>query len=80
VIAGTGFRVELTRLPFISADLAARIATLTGYPVLNRDCESTVRGLYFVGAPATVSLGPSMRFLAGTHNVARRIARSLARR
>jgi thioredoxin reductase len=80
VIAGTGFRVELTRLPFLSADLAARIATLTGYPVLNRDCESTVPGLFFVGAPATVSLGPSMRFLAGTHNVARRIAKSLARR
>jgi FAD-dependent urate hydroxylase len=80
VIAGTGFRVDLTRLSFLSAGLVGHIAKLGGYPVLNRNCESSVPGLYFVGVPATVSLGPSMRFVAGTHNFARRVARSLSAR
>jgi FAD-dependent urate hydroxylase len=80
VIAGTGFRVDLARLAYLPEDLRARIATLGGYPVLTRAGESTVPGLYFVGAPAAFGLGPSMRFIAGTHNVARQLTRSVARR
>lgn len=80
VIAGTGFRIDVAHLPFLPEDLSARIDAVRGYPVLNRSCESTVPGLYFAGAPAAVSLGPSMRFIAGTHNTARLIAKSVARR
>jgi hypothetical protein len=36
--------------------------------------------MYFVGASAAFGLGPSMRFIAGTHNVARQLAGSVARR
>ena len=80
VIAGTGFRVDLTRLSYLPPELQARIATFGGYPVLTRAGESAVPGLYFVGAPAAFSLGPSMRFIAGTHNVARQLVRSVAAR
>ncbi len=80
VIAGTGFRIDVANLGFLPAELRAKIETLNGFPVLSRACESTVPGLYFVGAPATVSLGPSQRFLAGTHNTVRQLTRSLARR
>jgi FAD-dependent urate hydroxylase len=80
VIAGTGFRMDVARLPYLPQDLQARLGTLGGYPVLNRAGESTVPGLYFVGAPAAFSLGPSMRFIAGTHNVARQLTRSVAHR
>jgi FAD-dependent urate hydroxylase len=80
VIAGTGFRIDLARLAYLPDDLRARIATRGGYPVLTRAAESTVPGLYFVGAPAAFGLGPSMRFIAGTHNVARQLTRSVARR
>jgi pyridine nucleotide-disulfide oxidoreductase len=80
VIAGTGFRIDLARLAFLPEALRARIATLSGYPVLTRAGESTVPGLYFVGASAAASLGPSMRFVAGTHSVAGQLARSVARR
>jgi FAD-dependent urate hydroxylase len=79
VVAGTGFQIDLGRLAFMPEELRARISTLSGYPVLSRACESSVSGLYFTGAPAAVSLGPSMRFIAGTHRVARHIARSIAR-
>ena len=80
VVAGTGFRVDLTRLSFLSEELQGRIATYSSYPVVNRAGESTVPGLYFAGAHTAVSLGPSVRFVAGTHNVAAVVARSVARR
>jgi lysine/ornithine N-monooxygenase len=80
VIAGTGFRIDLHRLDFLAEALSTKITTLSGYPVLSRACESSVPGLYFAGAPAAVSLGPSMRFIAGTHRAAGQIARSIARR
>ncbi len=80
VIAGTGFQVDLARLAYLPEDLRAGIATCGGYPVLTRAGESTVPGLYFVGAVAAFGLGPSMRFIAGTHNVARQLTRSVARR
>src|SRR5208337_1883585 len=80
VIAGTGFHVNIDRLDYLPQDLRARIGTFSGYPVLTRAAESTVPGLYFVGATAAFGLGPSMRFIAGTHNVARQLTRSVASR
>lgn len=80
VIAGTGFRIDLGNLGFLPAELRAKIETLNGFPVLSRACESSVPGLYFVGAAAAVSLGPSQRFLAGTHNSVRQLTKSVARR
>lgn len=80
VIAGTGFRIDLARLSYLPEELRTRIATLSGYPVLNRAGESTVPGLYFAGAPAAFGLGPSMRFIAGTHNLSAQLTRSVLRR
>ncbi len=78
VVAGTGFRVDLARLPFMTGPVLSRVETVNGYPVVNRVGESTLPGLYFAGAPTVVSLGPSMRFIAGTHNITRLQARDLA--
>jgi hypothetical protein len=80
VIAGTGFRIDLARLSYLPQELRARIATLDGYPVLDRAGESTVPGLYFAGAPAAFGLGPSMRFIAGTHNLSPQLTRSVLHR
>ena len=80
VIAGTGFRIDIARLPYLPEELRARIATVGGFPVLSRTGESTVPGLYFAGAPAAFGLGPSMRFLAGTHNVSAPLTWSVVRR
>jgi hypothetical protein len=79
VIAGTGFRVDISRLAFLPAELRRGITTINGYPMVTRVGESTVPGLYFVGAPTAISLGPSARFIAGTHNIASKLARSVAR-
>jgi len=79
VMAGTGFRVDLARLAFLPTELRSRIGTNHGYPLVSRVGESNVAGLYFAGAPTAGSLGPSVRFIAGTHNVARQLAGSLTR-
>jgi thioredoxin reductase len=79
VIAATGFRVDVARLPFLSDAVIARVATADGFPLVTRASESTVPGLYFAGAAAAASLGPSTRFIAGTHTTVRQIVRSLAR-
>ncbi len=80
VVAGTGYRVDVAHVGCLSADLLAQVATRAGYPVLTRNGESTVPGLYFAGALGAFGLGPSMRFIAGTHNLADRLASSVARR
>ena len=80
VIAGTGFRIDLARLRFLGEPLRGKIETLAGYPVLSRAGESSVPGLYFVGAPAAINIGPSARFIAGTHTAVRPLVKSVARR
>jgi len=80
VIAGTGFRIDATRLPFLSAEIKAGLVTRSGFPMVNRAGESAVPGLYFAGAPTMVSMGPGVRFIAGTHHTAAQLARSVARR
>jgi thioredoxin reductase len=80
VIAGTGFRIDLSRLTFLSEEIQAGIATRANCPMVNRAGESTVPGLYFAGAPTMVSQGPGVRFIAGTHYTAAQLARSVARR
>jgi predicted ATP-grasp superfamily ATP-dependent carboligase len=80
VLAGTGFRVDLSRLPFIDPALRGRIATAAGTPVLDRSLQSSVPGLHFVGYAAAGSFGPVMRFVYGADFTARQLARRLARR
>lgn len=62
---GTGYKVEISRYPFLDPALAARVRTLDGYPLLRHGMESSVPGLHFLGAPAARSFGPLMRFVAG---------------
>jgi thioredoxin reductase len=80
VIAGTGFRIDLSRLSFLPEEVRAALVTRAGCPVVNRAGESSVPGLYFAGAPTMLSLGPGVRFISGTHHTAARLARSVARR
>ena len=83
VIAATGYRFELERLPFLSRRLKSEVRTIEGQPILSSSFESSVRGLYFTGLASASSFGPAMRFIAGTgytaHSAARHIAARLRR-
>ena len=70
VIAATGYRTDLRRLPFLPETLRSRLATLAGSPVVGRDYQSSVPGLYFVGTAVAPSMGPVMRFVFGTWHAA----------
>lgn len=79
VIAGTGYQVDLQRLKFLSSGLQDQIRSASQAPVLSRFFESTVEGLYFVGAAAAPSFGPLLRFAYGAGYTARRLSRHLSR-
>jgi hypothetical protein len=78
VIAGTGYRVDVDRLNFLSPDIRARIGRLQGAPRLNAAFESTVRGLHFVGPASAMSFGPLFRFVVGAEYTSRIVTESLA--
>lgn len=80
VIAGTGFRIDVSRLRFLSAGIQAALTTTANCPLVSREGESSVPGLYFAGAHSMISLGPGVRFVAGTHSTSARFASTLARR
>ena len=78
LIAATGFRPEMGRLPFLAEPLRGEIATIEGAPVLDRNFASSVSGLYFVGLAAANSFGPLTRFAFGAGFTARRLSQHLA--
>jgi FAD-dependent urate hydroxylase len=77
VLLGTGYRVDISRYPFLAPDLLRSMRTVDGYPKLSTGLEASVPGLHFLGAPAAVSFGPVMRFVAGTPYAARALTRKL---
>ena len=64
VIVATGYRVDIRRYSFLSENLLAAIERIDGSPRLNASLESSVPGLFFLGAPAAASAGPGMRFVS----------------
>jgi NADPH-dependent 2,4-dienoyl-CoA reductase/sulfur reductase-like enzyme len=75
VLLGTGYRVDVSRYPFLAPELVRSLLLVEGYPVLGPGLEASVPGLHFVGAPAAMSFGPIMRFVVGTWYAAPALAR-----
>lgn len=78
VIAGTGYRVDIAAMDFLSPELRTELAVSRGTPRLGAGYRSSVPGLYFTGLPAAASYGPVMRFVCGTEFASPRLARHLA--
>jgi cation diffusion facilitator CzcD-associated flavoprotein CzcO len=79
VIAGTGYHVDMARIPFLAPGLLSRISCAGGSPILSDCFETTVPGLHTVGLTAMDSFGPLMRFMAGTEFASRRLTEHFAR-
>jgi cation diffusion facilitator CzcD-associated flavoprotein CzcO len=77
VLLGTGYRIDVSRFELLAPELRGALDLVDGYPVLDRSFQSSIPGLYFVGAPAAWSFGPLMRFVAGTGFAARAVAREI---
>jgi thioredoxin reductase len=79
VIAATGYKVKLHRLAFMDAQLQSAIRSVEDTPVLSSNFQSTVPGLYFVGASAANTFGPLLRFAFGAGFTAGRLSKHLAK-
>ncbi len=77
LIAATGYRVSLHRLPFLNQTLRNTVRTTGGSPLLSSRFESSVRGLYFTGLAAANSFGPLMRFACGAEYTASTLSKHL---
>jgi hypothetical protein len=65
VLQATGYRVDISKYPFLDGRLVEHIRRVNGFPILNSGFESSIEKLHFLGAPAAWSFGPLMRFVAG---------------
>jgi thioredoxin reductase len=78
VIAGTGYKVDIDRLKFLSHEIRSRVKTVSKTPVLSSNFESSIPGLYFVGIAAANSFGPVMRFAFGANFAARTLTKTVS--
>lgn len=74
-LLATGFKVDVSRYPFLSERVKAGIEAVNGYPVLKRGLESSVPGLHFVGRPAAWSFGPLLCFVSGAEFASKELVR-----
>ncbi len=79
IVLGTGYRIDVNRLPMLAPSLVSEVQTYHDAPVLTNHFESSVPGLYFIGISSLLSCGPLFRFVVGTDAAARRVAGAAAR-
>ncbi|GGX86096.1 NAD(P)-binding domain-containing protein [Streptomyces anandii] len=80
VIAATGFRATTDRLTLLSAELHGRLmTTASGYPVVGRNFESSVPGLFLAGLLTARAFGPAMRFVHGATYTAATLVQGVRR-
>jgi len=78
LLFGPGYKVDITRYPFLSPGLTRQIRRAGGYPLLGHGMESSVPGLHFLGAPSAWSFGPIVRFVSGGWYTSRVLVRAIA--
>ena len=78
-LLATGFRVDVSRYPFLSQSLSRNLEIVDGFPVLRRGLESSIPGLHFLGKPAAWSFGPLLGFVSGAEFASNELIRSIAR-
>jgi FAD-dependent urate hydroxylase len=77
IIAATGYRPDVQRMGFLDQQLAFQLRTVASTPVVGRNYESSVPGLYVVGPAVAPTFGPVMRFVYGADHAAGTVGRRL---
>ena len=76
-LLATGFRVDVSRYPFLSPSLVKQLKIVNGFPVLKRGLESSIPGLHFLGKPASWSFGPLLGFVSGAEFASNELVRAI---
>jgi predicted ATP-grasp superfamily ATP-dependent carboligase/cation diffusion facilitator CzcD-associated flavoprotein CzcO len=77
ILLGTGYHVDISRYDFIAPELLRSIRRTNGYPELSAGCESSVPGLFFIGASCAYNFGPLLRFVVGSQFCARTVTKAV---
>ncbi len=80
VIAATGYKPDMRKLPFLARELCDRIAPAQATAPLTDKFETRVPGLFVIGPAAIDSFGPLMRFMYGAEFAAPHVAAYLERK
>ncbi len=80
VILATGYQVDMTRVPFLSAgNILQHLELQNGYPVLTDHFQASIPGLYITSLAATQGFGPFFGFTVSVRTAAKLIVADLAR-
>jgi len=55
MLLATGYRVDISRYPFLTGQILESIRRINGYPQLDSGFQTSMPGLHFLGAPAAWS-------------------------
>jgi thioredoxin reductase len=80
VIAATGYKPDMRKLPFLASELCDRIAPRQATAPLTDKFETRVPDLFVIGPAAIDSFGPLMRFMYGAEFAAPHVAGHLERK
>lgn len=79
VIAATGYKVDLARVPFLAdGNLKDLLATRNGFPELDEHFQTSLPGLFMTSMPATQDFGPFWAFTVTARVSAQIVGRRLS--
>jgi len=78
IILATGYKVNVSQIPFLAeGNILAQLATLNGFPVLDKHFQSNLPGLFFTSMCATQAFGPYFGFTVSVRTSAHLIGSEL---
>jgi L-lysine 6-monooxygenase/L-ornithine 5-monooxygenase len=80
VVAATGYRATVGGLSYLSPELTEALGGAAAVPAPDARFESRVPGLFLVGCLAESTWGPAMRFILGSKQAARGVAKAVGGR
>ena len=81
VIAATGYKVDIARLPFLAAgNVLGELKTQNGFPMLDEHLQTNIPGLFITSMAAAQDFGPFWGFTIAVRASAQIIGRTLLAR
>ena len=77
VIAATGYKPHVKKLPFVDPALLAKVRTVDETPVLSPTFQTSVKNLHMIGLASANCFGPAHRFAVGAKWTSRALSRHL---
>jgi len=74
IVAATGYRYSARFLTFLADDVRRELDTTDGMPNVDRNFQSSLPGLYFLGPITEHAFGPPMKFMIGARYAGPKLA------